>query len=599
MRSPQLGRFLGRFAPALAAIAWSLLGPLASRADPAFAAACCEGRPCPAPSNPWARPLPHAPHPNVVLILADDLGWGDVGYHGSRIPTPNIDFLANQGVQLHRFYVAPLCTPTRAALMTGQAAERHGLLRNVLKGWHDPEIGLAAEAYTLAELFRDAGYETAMAGKWHLGHAKLAYHPNTQGFDHFYGHLMGAQDYYAHTRLGGYDWQRDGHSLPVEGYSTHLLAAEAERVIAERDPRRPLFLYLPFDAPHTPLQAPLETVARHAGIRGYSAVYAAMVDELDRAVGRVLDAIERHGLARDTLVVFLSDNGPLVGHGRSAPLVGSKGQALEGGIRVPAIAYWPGRLPAGGVRLQRMRDYDLLPTLAAAAGIDLSPELAAALDGRDMWGPIERGETVSREPFLFAVDGTRRSNRGFLSDVWKYVAEGRPRITGPGRLFRALDPDFSEQGPGVRTQHPFEHFLIQQYLAAWESSWPADGLEATPIPADFIPPADWGMAMGDDDTDADGIVDSCDNCVVVWNPDQWDADGDGIGDACECGDADGNGRVERSDVRRILRCALARRPCPALCDVTGDGRCSRADATHLQSFLVRRQSKERLVCQAR
>jgi arylsulfatase A-like enzyme len=250
--------------------------------------------------------------PNVIIMVADDLGWNDVGYHGGDIETPSLDRLASEGVQLDRFYTTPICSPTRAALMTGRNPMRLGIGYGVILPWDN--IGVHPDERFLPESFLDAGYQTAMVGKWHLGHAQQSYHPNERGFEHFYGHLHTEVGYYPpFANSGGKDFQQNGVTINDDGYETYLLADEASRYIRERDPDKPFFLYLPFLAPHTPLDAPRElqekyqgintdlaparsqqtdgtrTIAKLTGRESARPMYAAVVDAMDQSIGKVLD----------------------------------------------------------------------------------------------------------------------------------------------------------------------------------------------------------------------------------------------------------------------------------------------------------------------
>ena len=237
-------------------------------------------------SLPLVAPAAAAPrHPNVIVILADDLGSADLGCYGSEIETPNLDRLAGQGVRFTHFHSFPLCSPTRAALMTGRSPMRCGVAYHVIRPWLS--YGLPLEEHILPQTFKAAGYQTAITGKWHLGHSQVKYLPHSRGFDHAYGHVNGAIDYYTHIRDGGLDWHRNGKSVREEGYSTDLLAAEACRWIRSRDRSRPFFLYVPFNAPHSPLQAPKPLIEKYAGIKDERRrVFAAMVDAMDSAAGR-------------------------------------------------------------------------------------------------------------------------------------------------------------------------------------------------------------------------------------------------------------------------------------------------------------------------
>lgn len=204
-----------------------------------------------------------AKRPNIVIILADDQGWADVGFHGSEIKTPELDRLAASGARLEQFYVQPVCSPTRAALMTGRYPMRYGLQVGVVRPW--AQYGLPLEERTLAQALAEAGYETAICGKWHLGHFRRDYLPTRRGFDHQYGHYNGALDYFTHQRDGGHDWHRDDQACYDQGYSTFLLADEAVRLIRRHDTAKPLFLYVPFNAVHSPHQEILFNAAPASG----------------------------------------------------------------------------------------------------------------------------------------------------------------------------------------------------------------------------------------------------------------------------------------------------------------------------------------------
>jgi arylsulfatase A-like enzyme len=361
-----------------------------------------------------------AAQPHIVLLLADDLGWNDVGYHGSEIRTPRIDRLVREGVRLDQFYATPLCSATRAALLTGRHAHRYGLHSGFLSVW--AQHGLPVEEVTLAERLRDAGYATAMLGKWHLGLTEHAYLPLQRGFDHHYGGYGGTIDYFEHTLRGGLDWHRNERPVREEGYATTLLGDEALRLIEAHDPEIPLFLYVAFNAPHRPLQAPEEEIDAYADI-GYSQrrTFAAMVTVMDREVGRIVDALEERGMTRDTLLLFVSDNGgaPPVG-GSNAPLRGRKGLVYEGGIRVPALARWPGRLEAGGVVREPIHVVDLHPTLLGLAGA--AAEGPLPLDGVDVWPAIERGERLARDELLLYASPAGSALR---EESWKLVLAKR------------------------------------------------------------------------------------------------------------------------------------------------------------------------------
>lgn len=373
--------------------------------------------------------------PNILYIVADDLGWKDVGFHGCEdIPTPNLDKLAAGGARLEQFYVQPFCTPSRAALMTGRYPLRYGLQTIVIpsKGTY----GLATDERTLPEVLKDGGYRTAMIGKWHLGHADQKYWPRQRGFDYHYGAVLGEIDYFTHDAHGVLDWQRDNKPVHEKGYVTQLLGRDAVKLIGEYDGKKPLFLYLAFTAPHSPYQAPPEYLARYKGKGDETRrAYAGQVACLDDEIGKVLAALEKKGLREKTLIVFHSDNGGtrdarVTGEGNvksvpcdNGPLRAGKSTVYEGGTRVPAFANWPGHIPAGTEIKQPIHVVDMLPTLAQLVGA--STEKCKPLDGRNVWGAIAEGKPSGREEIVYNVDpfgGAVR--RGDWKLVWSTPLPG-------------------------------------------------------------------------------------------------------------------------------------------------------------------------------
>jgi arylsulfatase A-like enzyme len=246
--------------------------------------------------------------PNVVFILADDLGWKDVGFHGSDIKTPNLDKLAQTGARLEQFYSQQLCTPGRAAFLTGRYPMRYGLQTGVIPS--AGRYGLATDEWLLPQALKQAGYKTAMVGKWHLGHFDQKYWPNQRGFDYAYGPLIGEIDHFTHSSHGVTDWYRNNKLVKEPGYDTQLFGADAVRVIDTHDKSAPLFLYLPFTAPHTPYQAQQDYLDRYKNIADpLRRAYAAQVTCMDDEVGKVVAALEKRGMRDNTLIIFASDNG--------------------------------------------------------------------------------------------------------------------------------------------------------------------------------------------------------------------------------------------------------------------------------------------------
>ena len=385
-----------------------------------------------------------APVTNILVLLADDLGWGDIGLHGGVARTPNIDRLAQEGVELRRHYAYPFCSPTRAALLTGQMPRRFGII-NPLQARDE---GLPAGLPTLPRTLQAAGYQTMLVGKWHLG---IGSPPLKSGFDHFYGFLGPEVDYFQHTsRRGDVDWQRNGETIREEGYSTFLLADEAVHLIEERDTQRPFYLQVSFNAPHFPLAAPPEYLAKYRDLRSSAAVRAAMIDALDDAVGRILETLDEQGLRRNTLVVFLSDNGADQ-TGRNAPFRSGKGSVYEGGIHVPCLLRWPRELAAGSVSQQPISSQDLYSTLSAAAGVAVSDDHSKKLDGKNLWPAIRSGVVQDRGPFLIST-----TNSALFDGDWKFIETADGRTS----LFQL------ENDPGETTDLIVEQAAVAQRLQA-------------------------------------------------------------------------------------------------------------------------------------
>jgi arylsulfatase A-like enzyme len=248
-----------------------------------------------------------ADRPNIVFFLIDDLGRADVGFMGGQTyATPQIDKLARGGAILDAHYVQPVCSPTRAALMTGRYATHTGVYTIVRP---HAQWSLPLNERTLANALHDAGYETAITGKWHLGEFQPACLPTARGFDHQYGHYFGALDYFTHVRDGSHDWYRDDRELKEEGYSTQLLSREACRLIAEKDKAKPLFLYVPFNGVHSPMQAPESYTQPYAALTANRQKLGGMLAAVDEAIGEIVAALDKAGIRDNTLIVFSSDNG--------------------------------------------------------------------------------------------------------------------------------------------------------------------------------------------------------------------------------------------------------------------------------------------------
>lgn len=368
--------------------------------------------------------------PNIIYIVVDDMGWADAGFNGATdIATPNLDALAENGARMNQFYTQPMCSPTRAALMTGRYPLRYGFQTGVIPA--AGRYGVPLDEKFLPEYLKDAGYVTAMSGKWHIGHAHPDLWPRQRGFDSFYGATVGEIDHFTHSSHGVLDWYRDNSPLEEEGFDNTLFGAEAVRVIQEHDQQNPLFLYLAFTAPHTPFQAPQDYIDRFSHIEDENRrIYAAMIAVVDDEVGKVVAALEERGMRDNTMIVFHSDNGGVrsslfagdteVGGEMPAsngPYRDGKGTVYEGGTRVAAFANWPGQIRAGTID-SMIHVVDVLPTLAGLAGADIST--GKPTDGVDLWPALSNGEPSPRTEVVYNVDPFVGAVRqGDMKLVWK------------------------------------------------------------------------------------------------------------------------------------------------------------------------------------
>ena len=390
-----------------------------------------------------AAPLRAEDKPNVLLIVADDLGWSDVGWHGGFGKTPNMDRLVRTGVELDQHYVQPVCTPTRTALMSGRYPGRfgpHALAPSNLRAMPPGTV-------TMATTLKSAGYKTYQAGKWHLG-AKPEWCPNHYGFDHSYGTLTGAADPWTHKYRAGspYEdtWHRDGKFFTEEGNATELIAAEAVRRIEEK--KGPWFLYVAFHAVHTPVDAPEEYLRLYDGVKfsddpekqNSRLRMAAMVSQLDAKIGQFVAALEKTGQRDNTLIIFTSDNGGIeslknayvgkVGHSplnsENDPLRGQKNTLYEGGIRVCAFANWNGKFHLRKFTTP-MHAVDWLPTVAALAGYQAPGD--SKWDGINQW-PALAGAPVDAPARTIYI--AMKKGHALRHGDWKLIApaQGRPQL---------------------------------------------------------------------------------------------------------------------------------------------------------------------------
>lgn len=405
--------------------------------------------------------------PNVIVIVADDLGWNDVGYHGSDIQTPNIDRLAREGVELNRFYVHPTCSPSRSALVTGKSPLRLGFLSPVSK---NNRLGLHLSEKTIADYFKQNGYQTSLIGKWHLGRFSKDYLPTNRGFDHFYGFLTGGVGHYDHVHGGGLDWQRNGKTIREDGYTTHLLTDEAIRIIENYSNKLPFFLELSYAAPHMPNEAPKKSVDQYKHLKNVNRqLHAAMVTEIDKGVQRIYNALQKEAILDNTIIWFTSDNGgecaeaypksfkkrinqlteifgtPLPvkslefvrnniynSASDNKPLRGGKGSAYEGGVRVPAFIYAPNFLQQRKVN-QRITINDVLPSLSIASGfVDFD---MSNLDGVDQWTFLSGKGNYSSTDYI--VHGTY-GKEAYYQDNWKLIVSENSNL----ELYNLFDDPF-------------------------------------------------------------------------------------------------------------------------------------------------------------
>ncbi len=389
--------------------------------------------------------------PHIVHIVADDLGWKDVGFNGcTEIKTPNIDRLAREGARFTQFYVQPMCTPTRACLMTGRYPWRYGLQTAVI-----PSVsayGLDTSEWLMPQALKDAGYKTAIIGKWHLGHADKKYWPRQRGFDYQYGAMVGELDYFTHEEHHVLDWYRDNKPVREKGYTTQLIGKDAVTLIEKHNPATPLYLYLAFNAPHTPYQAPKEYIDRYPNIADLTRrTYAGMVTCLDDEIGRVVAALDRKGMRENTLILFHSDNGGT----KNAMFAGvmadmskvkipcdngpyrdGKGSLFEGATRVCALANWPGRIKPQVVD-GLIHAVDIYPTLAKLAGASTSK--CKPLDGVDVWDTMAEGRPSPRSEFVYNIEPFRAALR---QGDWKLI--WRPMLPSSVDLYNlAQDPSES------------------------------------------------------------------------------------------------------------------------------------------------------------
>ena len=426
-----------------------------------------------------------ADQPNFVLIMADDLGYGDIGPFGSKVNrTPNLDRMAREGMKLTSFYAAPVCTPSRAQVLTGCYAKRVSLPAVIFPA---SPIGLSAEEHTIGGLLKARGYDTMVIGKWHVGD-DASFLPTHRGFDHYFGlpysNDMGGPERAGQTRPNGKPDKRPPLPLVRDGKVIETVSPKAQEKITERytdeavkfirdNRKKPFFLYLPHTAVHTPI---------HPGEKFHGTTYSPFgdwVSELDWSVGRVLDTLRELKLDKNTLVVFTSDNGPWLSQGTNGgvagPLRGGKGSTYEGGVREPTIAWWPGRVAAGSSCDAVAANIDFLPTFVKLAGGSVPTD--RAIDGKDISSLLLGQSSTSPHDAFYYFNGIKL--QAVRSGPWKLAVVQRPKEVQDEaapftpRLYN-LDTEIGEQ-TNVAADHPEVVARLQQLVARMDADLGATG----------------------------------------------------------------------------------------------------------------------------
>jgi arylsulfatase A-like enzyme len=413
--------------------------------------------------------------PNIVLIITDDVGYGDIGSYGAPdIKTPNIDGLAKAGVRFTQFYAnGSSCTPTRAGLISGRYQQRFALERPLgHANTADAKLGLPANGQSLPRLLRNQGYATGLIGKWHLGYLPQ-FSPRAHGFDSFFGFKAGFTDYYQHTDAAAQpDLFEDDKPVTVNGYMTDLITERSVKFIGDHA-RSPFFLEVAFNAAHWPYQDPDHPSTAVDNSRhlmpfdentGTRATYVKIMERADRGVGEILAALDRSGISQNTLVVFTNDNG---GEwlSRNAPLFNRKFSLYEGGIRVPAIVRWPGHVPAGAVTSQVGISMDLSATFLAAAG---APTTAARLEGMDLIPLIRAGAKPIARTLFWRVTTAGLNQRAVRDGDWKLLLDGSARV-----MLFDVSKDLGERDDLAASNTAVVRRMHQKLLA-WEKDVDAE-----------------------------------------------------------------------------------------------------------------------------
>ncbi len=413
---------------------------------------------------------PENTKPNIILIMADDLGYGDIGCYGSNtIYTPNLDRLASEGMRFTDYHSnGAVCSPTRAALMTGKYQQRTGI-EGVITAARHRNVGLALKEETLAEALKKEGYVTGMFGKWHLGYPEK-YNPVHQGFDEFKGYVAGNIDYFSHIDQEGYfDWWENAILKDDKGYSTDLLTRYGIDFI-NRHKNEPYFLYLPYEAPHYPYQGRHGKAFRKEGVKNarnkalpedsIPAIYKDMVEVMDEDIGKMMEALQNAHLAKNTFIFFCSDNGGVKKYGQhNLPLHGWKGQLYEGGHRVPAIAWWPGKIKAGSQSDEIILSMDIFPTLLELAK---TPPVKTQ-DGISFTKVLFENGTMPERPLFWRFHKVKAIRQG----DWKLIVRKTKTAQDQIELYNLKD-DLSE-GKNLADEKTDLVIMLQEKLNNWEN----------------------------------------------------------------------------------------------------------------------------------
>ena len=402
--------------------------------------------------------------------MADDLGYGGIGSYGNdSIATPHLDSLTRSGIQFTDFHAnAPVCTPTRASLLTGNYPQRSGLEGVIYVKGETRRVGLDTAQLTLAELLQEKGYATGIVGKWHLGY-QPEYNPVNHGFDTFYGYLSGNIDYHSHyDNAGIYDWWHNLDTIQEVGYATDLITQHAIEFIQQHQ-KQPFFLYIAHEAPHVPFQGrddpayrfPDTTFTYYGPVKDRPATYREMVEVMDEGIGKVMQTLRETELEENTLVLFLSDNGALVEYGDNGNLSGHKSLLQEGGHRVPAVAYWKNQIKPG-ISSAALMSMDILPTLLNLTGTS-APE-PVTFDGVDFSALLREGRSIAERPLFWRY----RQQKAVRQGPWKLL------ITDADTALYHLEQDIREADNEYR-QQPEVAAALRQLLNQWEADVASSG----------------------------------------------------------------------------------------------------------------------------